>query len=171
MNRSLLLLVVVFVPMLIEARRSRRNAATLRARGAVEPRDDVHWLMQVTYPACFVAMAAEGFYRPPGSARWIVPGAALFVASKALKYWAIATLGGRWTFRVLVPPDARRITTGPYRWLRHPNYIGVAGELAGMALMANAPVAGLLSFVCFGALLGARIRVEERALRLDVRDR
>jgi methyltransferase len=171
MNRLLLLLAVVFVPMLIEARRSQRNAAALTQRGAVEPRDDVHSLMQIAYPACFLAMAGEGFYRPPESAQWIVSGAALFVASKALKYWAISTLGGRWTFRVLVPPDARRITTGPYRWLRHPNYVGVAGELAGMALMANAPITGLLSFVGFGALIVARIRVEERALRLDTRDR
>jgi methyltransferase len=171
MKRSVLLLVVVFVPMLIEARRSRRNAAALRARGAVEPPGDVYVLMQVAYPACFVAMAAEGWTGPAGGARWIGTGAAVYVASKALKYWAISTLGGRWTFRVLVPPDAPRITTGPYRWLRHPNYVGVAGELAGMALMAHAPITGVLSFVCFGALLLARISVEDRALRLDVRDR
>ena len=83
-----------------------------------------------------------------------------------MKYWAIATLGARWTFRVLVPPHSTRITDGPYRFLRHPNYVGVAGELAGMALMAQAPLAGIASIAGFGALMILRIRVEERELRM-----
>jgi len=91
-------------------------------------------------------------------------GGALFVAGKGLKYWAIATLGRRWTFRVLVIPGAPRILAGPYRWLRHPNYAGVVGELAGVGLLANAPIAGLLSILGFGALMLARVRVEEAAL-------
>jgi methyltransferase len=65
---------------------------------------------------------------------------------------------------VLVPPGAPRITAGPYRWLRHPNYVGVAGELAGAALMAYAPLTGVLSTLLFGALMLERIGVEERAM-------
>jgi methyltransferase len=86
-----------------------------------------------------------------------------------LKYWAIATLGPRWTFRVLVPPGSSRTVSGPYRWLRHPNYAAVAGEIAGMGLMARAPLAGIASFVLFGLLMRARIHVEERALGLRAR--
>ena len=56
------------------------------------------------------------------------------------------------------------VTGGPYRLMRHPNYLGVAGELAGAALMAHAPIAGVISLVVFGTLMLARIRVEERAL-------
>ena len=67
---------------------------------------------------------------------------------------------------MLVPPDSTRITAGPYKFLRHPNYVGVAGELAGMALMAQAPLAGIASLVGFGALMRQRIRVEERELRM-----
>ncbi|HUF81917.1 MAG TPA: isoprenylcysteine carboxylmethyltransferase family protein, partial [Burkholderiales bacterium] len=93
-------------------------------------------------------------------------GAAVFVAAKALKYWAMATLGWRWTFRVLVPPGSTRIGNGPYRMLRHPNYVAVAGELGGMALMAHALVTGPLSVAAFGLLMYRRVRVEERALRM-----
>lgn len=88
----------------------------------------------------------------------------MFAAAKALKYWAIGTLGPRWTFRVLVVPGLPAIGTGPYRWLRHPNYAGVVGEFAGMALMSNARLAGVLAVVVFGGLLRARIAIEERAM-------
>ena len=164
MIRLSLILGVVFIPMLLEARRSRRNEAWLRRRGAVEPPDDVFGVMQLAYPLCFLLMAGEGAIRggaPPAGTMW---GGALFVAGKGLKYWAIATLGRRWTFRVLVIPGAPRILAGPYRWLRHPNYAGVVGELAGVGLLANAPIAGLLSILGFGALMLARVRVEEAAL-------
>ena len=99
--------------------------------------------------------------------RW--PEASSLSARRRSRYWAIATLGDRWTFRVLVPPGSSRTLGGPYRVLRHPNYIGVAGELVGFALLAGAPIAGALACAGFGALLFARIRVEERALGLRSR--
>jgi methyltransferase len=88
----------------------------------------------------------------------------VFTAAKALKYWAIASLGERWTFRVLVPPGAASITAGPYRWLSHPNYVAVAGEIAGCALAMHAIVTGPVAFVGFGLLMLRRIKVEEAAL-------
>ena len=163
MSRTLLLSLIVFGPMLLEARRSRRNDRWLRSEGAVEPGGDVYRLMQVAYPGSFLVMILEGWVRSsPGP--WTLAGATIFAAGKVLKYWAIATLGPRWTFRVLVPPGAPRVAHGPYRWLRHPNYAGVACELAGIALVAPAPATGVLSIAIFGSLMLARIRVEERAL-------
>jgi methyltransferase len=66
---------------------------------------------------------------------------------------------------VLVPPGSSRIVRGPYTRLRHPNYLAVAGELVGFALLAGAPITGTLATIGFGALMLRRIRVEERALR------
>lgn len=169
MTRTIVLLLVAFVPMLFEARRSRRNESALRARGAIEPARDVYPLMQVTYPACFLAMAAEGWQRDAAPGSLVAAGAAIFAMGKALKYWAIATLGPRWSFRVLVLPGAPLIMDGPYRWLRHPNYVGVAGELAGFALLAGALKTGALALIAFGSLMLVRKAVEERAL--GVRDR
>ncbi len=161
---ALFLGALAFIPMLIEARRSSRNDRGLRAAGAAEPPADVYPLMQVAYPASFLAMIAEAWMRAAGPGGLLVTGLAVFVAAKALKYWAIGTLGARWTFRVLVPPRSTVVTSGPYRFMRHPNYVGVLGELAGMAMMARAPIAGGVALAAFAALIVARVRVEERAL-------
>ena len=160
------LFLLVFIPMLLEARRSNRNDRVLRAAGAVEPRGDVYQAMQIAYPLSFLLPIAEGLVRggPPGAVTAI--GLAVFVLAKALKYWAIATLGERWTFRVLVPPQSSRTIAGPYEYMRHPNYVAVAGEIAGVALMAQAWITGPLMLIVFALLMRARIRVEERALGL-----
>jgi methyltransferase len=65
-----------------------------------------------------------------------------------------------------VPPKSSRILVGPYRLLRHPNYVAVMGELGGMALMAHAAVSGPLVMAGFGLLMWVRVQVEERALRM-----
>ena len=164
-----LLFALAFVPMILEARISTANDRRLRAAGAIEPDGDVYRWMQAAYPGCFLVMLVEAWWRGSSLTAIAIVGAAVFVAAKALKYWAIATLGERWTFRVLVPPGSHRKLDGPYRFVRHPNYIAVVGELLGFALLAQAPAAGAGAMLGFGALLAARIRVEERAL--DLRSR
>ena len=88
----------------------------------------------------------------------------LFILAKAVKYWAIASLGTRWTFRVLVPPGSQRIVRGPYRWMAHPNYVAVVIELLGVAFAMHAIVAGPIELAGFGYLLVRRMQIEERAL-------
>jgi methyltransferase len=161
---SAVVTVTAFLLMAVEARLSWSNERTLRAAGAVEPDDDVHATMAWAYPACFLAMGIEGALRGPSTSAFLA-GALVFAAAKAIKYWAIASLGPRWTFRVLIPPRSQLVTRGPYRWLRHPNYVGVVGELLGMAFMMAAPVSGTLAIAGFGYLLRRRIAVENRALK------
>ena len=164
-----LLLVVVFAPMLVEARRAAHNERAQRQRGGIEPPGDVYALMRVAYPAAFLLMIGEGLWRHPQGAPAIALGApvglALFVAAKALKWWAIVTLGPCWTFRVVVVPGAPRVVNGPYAYLRHPNYVAVVLELAAVALMSDAYVSGPLATLAFGVLMMKRMSVEERALR------
>ncbi|HUL75272.1 MAG TPA: isoprenylcysteine carboxylmethyltransferase family protein [Vicinamibacterales bacterium] len=159
--------------MLAENRHSRRHEAILRRQGAVEPPGDVYGALAVLYPAAFLLMAVEGAWRAaapqlPATAlepSWAAAGVLLFVASKGLKYWAIRTLGERWTFRVLVLPGRPLVTTGPYRYVDHPNYIAVVGELVGAAMMLGARVSGPIMLGVFGVALWARVRFESRALR------
>ena len=162
---TLTVIALVAILMLLETYHSRRNERALRARGAREPHDDVYRWMQIAYPGSFILMGVEGLSRGGPPEGQLVAGAILFGAAKALKYWAIASLGPFWSFRVLVLPGASLVTTGPYRWFRHPNYLGVMGELLGAALLLHAPLAGILAVVAFGLLLRRRIAVEERALR------
>jgi methyltransferase len=119
--------------------------------------------MQVAYPAAFLAMIVEGLFREPGLPT-IGGGALLFGAAKALKWWAIGSLGRCWTFRIIVVPGAPLVASGPYRVLRHPNYVAVAGELVAVAMMTGAWVTGPLATAGFGALMLRRIAVEQRAL-------
>jgi len=162
---ALIVLALAFLPMAFEARLSARHERALRAGGAIEPGDDVYRWMKIVYPTAFLAMALEAAIRRVDLNPAFVLGLAVFVLAKAVKYWAIATLGSRWTFRVLVPPSSTLITHGPYRYLRHPNYVGVIGELVGLALTARAAIAGTLSVAVFAALIVLRIRVEARALK------
>ena len=163
---SLAVTLLVFVAMLLESRLSRSNERALRARGAIEPPDDVYPTMLWAYPASFLAMGLEGALFGPEPGLTTVCGALVFGAGKAIKYWAIASLGPRWTFRVLVLPGAPLVTRGPYAWLRHPNYIGIVGELLGMALLVGAIVTGAVATVGFAFVLRRRITIEERALSL-----
>jgi methyltransferase len=158
-------LAVVLLLMIGEAIHAARNERALVARGAVEPVGDVYETMRWAYPLCFIAMAAESVMHGSPSAALVRLGIVVFVLAKALKYWAITALGPHWTFRVLVLPSAPLVGTGPYAYLRHPNYVAVLGELIGAALMLAAPAAGGLSLVMFGWLMLRRIAVEDRALR------
>lgn len=155
---------LVFVPMIAEAAVSSRHERHLRAEGAIEPPGDVYRAMAIAYPAGFLAPIVEGFLRGPAFDAWFAAGIALFVLAKALKYWAISSLGSRWTFRVLVPPRSPLVTSGPYRWMSHPNYVAVVGELGGAALAMHAWLTGPLAVAGFGMLMLRRIRIEDAAL-------
>ncbi len=155
---------LIFIPMLGEARRAARNERAQRARGGIEPEGDVYSIMRIAYPAAFLAMLADGAWRGVPSPAIMAGGLAVFVAGKLLKWWAILALGPAWTFRVIVVTGASRVTHGPYRLLDHPNYLGVAGELAGTAVMTGALVAGPVATVGFGLLILRRLAVERRAL-------
>jgi methyltransferase len=172
MTARVVLLAVIVGFMLAEARVSRANAARLRAAGAVEPPGDPYLALALLYPAAFLAMGFEGIWRAAvadvpqavDGPSWAASGLVLFAASKALKYWAIRTLGARWSFRVLVLPRMPLVSHGPYRYVAHPNYIGVVGELVSTAMMMEARVLGPIMTVAFGAALLARIRFESRVL-------
>lgn len=161
---ALLTLGAVLLIMAGEAVLSAFNERLLRARGAVEPPGDVFPTMRWAYPLSFLAMGLEGALFGPAPPPAIAFGLAIFGVAKALKLWAISSLGIRWTFRVLVLPDQPLVASGPYRWMRHPNYLAVLGELAGVAVTVGAPLTGLVGVIGFGALMRARIRVEDRAL-------
>ncbi len=157
-------LAAVMAVMAGEAVLSAHNAARLLARGAIEPPGDVIRLMQWAYPLGFVAMAIEGMLAGPATPSALVAGLVVFGIAKALKAWAIASLGPRWSFRVLVPPGEPPVATGPYRFLAHPNYLAVCGEIVGMALLVGASVSGAVTLVGFGWLMRRRIAVEDQAL-------
>jgi methyltransferase len=161
---TLALALLVLLPLLVETERAARHERAQFARGGIEPAGDVYRVMRVAYPASFAAMILEGAIRGFPGREIVTLGLACFLAAKAIKWWAILTLGPAWTFRVIVVSGLPLVKRGPYRFVRHPNYVGVVGELIGVALMAGASVSGPVAVVLFGTLLKRRIAVEERAL-------
>jgi methyltransferase len=159
-------LIAIVVMMLAELWLSRSNERWMFGHGAVAPPDPVYSTMRWAYPGAFMAMAAEGVIAGGPSERVALAGVILLVLAKAVKFWAIASLGTRWTYRVLVVPGAPLVASGPYRLMRHPNYVGVVGELIAMALLSNARVTGPMALIGFSWLLIQRITAEERALGL-----
>jgi methyltransferase len=165
MPTPLILFFAVIVPFLIvETIRSGYNERQLRKQGAIEPAGDPWGPISVIYTGGFVAMMLEGLARGGATQQWMVAGLLVFTLGKLIKFWAVRTLGPRWSFRILVLPGAPLVTGGPYRYMTHPNYVGVFGEFVGSAVMLNAPVAGIVISLAFLYFLRKRIAVEERAL-------
>ena len=143
---------------------SRRNARRAFARGAVEV-GQAHYRVMAAFHTLFLIACAANAVFAPGAIRWLALSGA--VLAQALRYWAITTLGERWNVRVIVLPGVAPVVAGPYRWVRHPNYLAVALELFCVPLIyaggASWPLA--LGFTAGNALLMlVRIRAEEAAL-------
>jgi methyltransferase len=137
-----------------------RNTRRLRALGAVEiDRRGYPGLVGLHAGWLLSLVACVPADRVP---YWPLLG--LFAALQLARLWVIATLGRRWTTRIIVLPGAPLIRAGPYRWLRHPNYAVVAAEIAVLPLAFGAIRLALLFSVADAALLARRIRIEDRAL-------
>lgn len=143
---------------------SARHVRRLLAAGAVEHGRSHFPLFVVLHTLWPVALAFEviaGGARPgPLWPAWL----ALCGAAQALRGAAMVALGERWTARVLVLPGAPLVRSGPYRWLRHPNYVAVVAELAAAPMMFGAWRTALAASALNLAALAIRVRVEERAL-------
>ena len=144
---------------------SKRHAAWAFSRGGVEFGRAHYPAMVALHTGLLAGAVAEvwlldrPFVPPLG---WLM--LALVVASQALRWWCIATLGQQWNTRVIVVPGLALVSRGPYRWLRHPNYVAVAVEGLALPLVHSAWLTAAVFTVLNAALLSVRVRVEEQAL-------
>jgi methyltransferase len=161
----LLLVGAVALERVFELWLSKRNAARAFARGGIACDAGHYGVMRVLHTAFLVACAAEVVWldRPFHPVLAVVMGVAVAFA-QALRYWAIATLGDRWNVRVIVVPGDPVVTRGPYRLVRHPNYVAVAIEGVALPLVHTAWLTALVFTIANAALLAVRIACEERAL-------
>ena len=160
-----LLLGAIVLERLIELGITRRNRAWALERGGVEVgRDHYRWMVLV-HTLFLISCPAEVWLleRPflPGLG---VPMLGLLAASMALRYWAVTTLGRRWTTRVICVPGLEVVTGGPYRFVRHPNYVAVVVELFALPLVHTAWWTAIVFSAANLLVLRTRIRVEEAAL-------
>tara|TARA_R110000868_G_scaffold24387_1_gene96368 strand:- start:760 stop:1266 length:507 start_codon:yes stop_codon:yes gene_type:complete len=145
---------------LAELVHARRNTARLLARGGVEHGRSHYPVIVALHAGWLLALAIlVPAYTP---VHW--PWLALFGALQAARVWVIASLGPYWTTRVITLPDAPLVRRGPYRFLRHPNYLVVAAEIAVLPLAFGAWQIALSFSVLNALVLAWRIRVEQAAL-------
>ena len=160
-----LLIVAVAVERVAELVVSTRNLAWSRARGGVEFGARHYPVMVALHTGLLAGCLLEvlALHRPFLSVvGW--PMLALVLASQGLRWWCIATLGHQWNTRVVVIPDAPRVTRGPYRFFSHPNYVAVVVEGFALPLVHSAWITALVFTVLNAALLRTRISVENEAL-------
>jgi methyltransferase len=144
---------------------SRENAKKAFAQGGFEVGRRHYAWMAAVHAMFFVCCAGEVVVlkRPfPGALGFIALCGAL--AAQALRYSAVSALGERWNVRIIVWPSRDPVTAGPYRFIRHPNYVAVIVELLAVPLVHGAFLSALFFSVCNAVLLTVRIREEERAL-------
>jgi methyltransferase len=156
----------IAVQRLLELRLSHGHELALRAKGAYERGAGHYPLIVALHAAWLLATLVEGWLRGAAELSPLWPlWVALFLGGQALRYWAILSLGERWTPRVMVLPRAPLVTSGPYKFVPHPNYLAVVLEIFAAPLIFGAWItAGVFSLLNAGVLL-VRIRAEERALR------
>lgn len=144
---------------------STRNAKWSFARGGVEFGKGHFPPMVALHTGLLLACLAEVWFADPPFLPWLGwPMLVLVLASQALRWWCIATLGPRWNTRVIVVRDLPLVTGGPYRWLKHPNYVAVVVEGFALPLVHTAWITALVFTVLNAWLLVVRIRCENRAL-------
>jgi methyltransferase len=163
-------LYLVFIALLVVERLcelvlSTRNARRVMALGGVEVGQRHYRVMTVLHTAFLFSCVGEVLllHRPfPGALGWAALGGALI--AQGLRYWAIATLGYRWNTRIIFVPGAAPVTAGPYRFVRHPNYVAVILELLAVPLIHGAYLTAIVFTAANAMMLLVRIRAEEAAL-------
>jgi methyltransferase len=161
------LILLVGLERLAELVVSQRNLRWSRQRGGVETGAGHYPAMVILHSALLVGCLAEVWLldRPfVPLLGW--PMLAVVLAAQALRWWCIGTLGPQWNTRIVVVPGGGRVTSGPYRYLRHPNYVAVVLEGFALPLTHTAWLTAVVFSVLNAALLSVRIRSESRALAM-----
>jgi len=156
---SVVVLGLVTVQRLAELVIARRNTARLKSRGAQEVGSG-HYPFVVALHAAWLAGLWVLAWNRPVSLEWL----GVFLVLQGLRVWVLATLGERWTTRIIVLPGEPLVAKGPYRLLSHPNYAVVIGEIAVLPIAFGLVYFAAIFSVLNAAVLWVRIRAEGRAL-------
>lgn len=161
------LILLVGLERLAELVVSNRNLRWSRQHGGVETGAGHYPAMVLLHSGLLVGCLVEVWLLDRPFLAWLGwPMLALVVAAQALRWWCISTLGRQWNTRVVVVPGTGRITSGPYRRLRHPNYVAVVIEGAALPLVHTAWLTAVVFSVLNAVLLTVRIRSESGALAM-----
>ena len=161
MMLPIIVLVLVTLQRLGELVLAARNTRALKARGAVEVGAGPYPLIVALHAAWLIGLWVLA-WRCPVNLAWL----GVFVVLQLLRVWVIASLGRRWTTRIIILPGETLVRRGPYKFVSHPNYLVVAAEIAVLPLTFGLGLYALVFTLLNAAVLFVRIRAENRALAL-----
>jgi methyltransferase len=141
---------------------AHRNTRRLMARGAVELASGHYPLVVAMHAGWLIALWVFGRDQPVSAI-----ALSAYLVLQGLRGWVFWTLGARWTTRIIVLPGERLVSAGPYRYLSHPNYAVVAGEIAVLPLVLHLPWIAAIFTILNAGVLAIRIRAENRALAMQ----
>lgn len=159
MTPAIVLLALATAERIGELWLAKRNTSALLAKGAVEKAAGHYPLIVLLHATWLIGLWGLGWAHALHFG-WL----AVFCLLQGLRFWVLATLGGRWTTRIIVTPGERLVARGPYRFVSHPNYIVVIGEIAVLPLCLGLPWFALVFSIANGLVLTIRIRAENTAL-------
>lgn len=154
----------VIVQRLAELRLAKRHSDIIRSAGGYEVGADHYPRIVAVHAAFFIAMIAEYMVRSPVWSIWMALAAVAFILLQTVRFWCIRSLGTFWNTRIYVIPGMRPVRKGPYRYVRHPNYMVVTLEFLVLPLMFGCWLTALAFPILNMAVLRRRIAEEEQAV-------
>ena len=163
----ILFILLLAIQRILELRLAKKNEETVRKEGAVEYDGKGYKYIVYIHIAFFISLILEKYLLQRGFNSLSLLFFIIFVLTQMLRYWAITSLGKFWNTKILVVPDAELIVKGPYKYIRHPNYIAVITEIAVIPLIFSCYITCIIFSILNFLILIRRIRIEEKALNLS----
>jgi methyltransferase len=156
---------LILTQRVVELAIAKRHERELKKIGAVEADKNGYRFIVGMHTAFFISLFLEKMTLDRALNQWWIILTAIFCAAQALRYWAITSLGVYWNTKILVVPNHPLIRNGPYKFLRHPNYIGVMIELAMVPLIFSCYITSIAFTIINALVIRRRIRIEMQALK------
>lgn len=167
MSPAAVLVLALAAMRLAELAISRRNESVMRRRGGYEVDRGYTRFLMAFHGLYLLGFAAEAWWRRPDTLVPLPLAIAAVLFMETLRLWCVRSLGDRWSVRVMAVPGEPARRSGPYRWLRHPNYLAVAVEMVVFPLLFGCPITAVIGGGLKPAVVARRIIAENRILEIS----
>lgn len=161
----MLVIGIVIIQRLVELRVAKNNEKWMKAQGAIEAGASHYPFMILLHTAFFISLIVEVVFFDRTLSPYWVPLLVIFLLAQAARIWCLTSLGKFWNTKIIILPGANVVQKGPYKFIRHPNYVIVCTEILVLPLLFQAYFTAVLFTILNFIILSIRIPAEERALR------
>ncbi len=158
--------IILIIQRVSELILAKRNELFSRKQGAIEYDKSGYYIIVIMHTAFFLSLLAEYTFLNRSTNSYSFYLLTIFIVAQFLRYWAISSLGRSWNTKILVIPGSAAISKGPYRYLKHPNYLVVTIEIAVIPLIFSCYITSIIFSILNWLVLRRRIKIEEKALHL-----